>query len=38
VRPDFIEETGEWFENISIVNADLYPDSLVSEDGVITLL
>jgi hypothetical protein len=38
VLPKFIEETGEWFENIHIRNEDFYPDFLVSEDGAITFL
>lgn len=38
VIPKFVEETGQWFENVYIGDSNFYPDSLVSHDGIIRLL
>lgn len=38
MKPQLIEETGEWIENVHIGNAEFYPDSPIIEDGIITLL
>lgn len=38
MMPKLIKETGQWFENVYIGNTDFYPDSPISDDGIITLL
>lgn len=38
MMPKLIDETGQWFENVYIGDADFYPDSPISDDGTITVL
>jgi hypothetical protein len=38
VVPRYHEATGQWFENVYIGDVDFYPDTLVSPDGIITVL
>ena len=38
LRPQLCEETGQWYERVHIGNADFYPDTLIRDDGIITLL
>lgn len=38
VMPTLIEETGQWLERVYIGDADFFPDSLISDDGIITVL
>jgi len=38
VIPQFVNETGAWFENVYIGDSDFYPDSQVTADGINTLL
>lgn len=37
LRPTLIEETGQWFENVCIYDADFYSSSPTSEDEIIGL-
>ncbi len=38
IVPHVHKESGKWFENVYIGDADFYPDELVSNDGIIEVL